>query len=124
MPLHCASLVQALTRAHPAALVDHFRRAVAADPMHLVAALNLAEVLTAVGDRELAMSCAGKVLAALDIEEVASLVVEDLARAVRRLWAEGSVPVIFQPGKTSAATRVRFPMPQPKSSSAPPGSGE
>ncbi len=44
--LHNAlGLVRALAGARPAALVEHFRLAVQADPMHLVAGLNLAEAL-------------------------------------------------------------------------------
>jgi hypothetical protein len=65
--LHNAlGVVRALAGAKPAPLVEHFRQAVQADPMHLVAALNLAEVLAAVGDRELATAATRKVLAALD----------------------------------------------------------
>jgi glycosyltransferase involved in cell wall biosynthesis len=65
--LHNAlGVTRALAGVRPAALVESFRLAVQADPMHLVAALNLAEALAAVGDRELAGGAARKVLAALD----------------------------------------------------------
>jgi glycosyltransferase involved in cell wall biosynthesis len=65
--LHNAlGLARALARARPASLTDHFRRAIEADPTHLVAALNLVEVLTELGDREPAVAGARMVLAALD----------------------------------------------------------
>ena len=76
--LHNAlGLVAALSGAKPPALVEPFRQAIAADPLHLVAALNLAEVLSELGDRELAVSCAGKVLTALDRIAVLSAAVLD-----------------------------------------------
>ena len=69
--------MHALAKGKPAALVEHFRRAVAADPMHLVAALNLTEVLAELGDRELATTCARKVLTALDRTETLAPAVLD-----------------------------------------------
>ncbi len=76
--LHNAvGVLRALAKAQPAGLVEDFRRAVAADPMHLIAALNLADVLAAAGDRELATACARKVLGALDRVEALPTAVLD-----------------------------------------------
>jgi glycosyltransferase involved in cell wall biosynthesis/tetratricopeptide (TPR) repeat protein len=70
-------VVRALGRARPASLVESFRRAVASDPMHLVAALNLADVLAELGDRELATACSRKALTALDrVEALAPAVLD------------------------------------------------
>jgi tetratricopeptide (TPR) repeat protein len=67
--LHNAlGVVRAVAGAPPAAVVEHFRRAVAADPGHLVAVLNLVEALVALDDRALATDGARRLLAALDRE--------------------------------------------------------
>jgi hypothetical protein len=97
----------ALTRAQPAALVDPFMRAVAADPMHLAAALNLAEALAGVRDRELAAHTGRKVLAALDRGEALPPGVLDAPPyppgfdALRVEWERAP------PGRTPVAPRRR-----------------
>ena len=47
-------------------VAESFRQALAADPTHLVAALNLVEALTALGEPTLATDGARRILAALD----------------------------------------------------------
>jgi glycosyltransferase involved in cell wall biosynthesis len=70
-PLNNAlGMARALAGAKSGEIVCHFRRAIEADPLHLVAALNLADVLTDTGDRAAAADVARKALTALDRVEV------------------------------------------------------
>jgi glycosyltransferase involved in cell wall biosynthesis len=63
------ALARALRGPSPANIVDDFGRAIAAEPLHVVAALNRAAVLINLGDREAATHVAREALRVLDRSE-------------------------------------------------------